>query len=247
LHNKPNKSSHDTKHPHNYHKKTEENMPNNGKRVWGDLTTYQRWSLVITLLIAFITAVYAIFAAGQWIELKKSNKANEETLVTLQKATVIFDHMHVMGVGNYNKTGRGAIEITPYWSNVGNTQAKNLRTYLSPLNKKTNSTTEPDFNKIESSHLTVLAPKASTPGPLRILTMDDIDKMRAHKIYVTFWGEATYNDVFQGNKTHITQFCFLISGIGGPPNGRLDKGVVTLQFSACPTHNCMDEDCNRQQ
>ena len=208
------------------------------------LSPYQKWSLSFTFLIVVVTTIYAIFAAGQWRESVKNNLANEKTIIILQRATIVFDRVSVVTFGHVGLTGSDGISISPRWLNVGNTQTKNLRIYTSKLIKTTTDITDPSFEKEANAVLTqnVIGPKMSVEGRADMLMRNDINKMIAHKLNITMWGEATYNDIFEGTKSHITQFCFHIASIGLPA-GRLDKGTVTLSLVNCATHNCMDEEC----
>jgi hypothetical protein len=249
MNNKANKSHHNTKHPHNYNKEASNSMPSNSKWSLKNLNTFQRWSLAFSVLVIVITAVYAVFAGGQWYESVKNNKSSEETLVSFQKATVIFSEIRPIWAPNI-KTGEPEIKVSPYWLNVGNTQTKNLRCYFAPLIKskvrKDGTIDDPIFSTTENikPQQMVLGPKCGTMGSMVTLTFQDFLGINSN-IIPTLWGEARYNDIFPGTKPHITQFCQHIIRMSWPKKFTPDTKILYLAVP-CQTHNCMDDECNNK-
>jgi len=252
VHNKSEKSHQDKKQSHDQKEEASKSMPTHNeswlkrlKESLKSLNQYQKWTLFFTFLIVIITAVYAVFAVGQWYESVKNNLSNAQNIISLQRATVVYDHMVATSHADIYKSGKYGIIISPRWQNVGNTQTKNLQVYFSDLIKTPKEIGDPDFQRPPNDKPTrsVLGPKCGINGAERVLMGDDIKKIIAGEMFVTVWGEATYNDIFQNTKPHITQFCFHISSIGYP-RGHSDKAVM-IGLSTCPTHNCMDDECNK--
>jgi hypothetical protein len=229
-------------------------------RSFKNLTIYERWSLLFTGLIALTTVIYAIFAYGQWRELSETNRSNSEQLISIQKATIIFNGISGIPFSRHtsgNKIDKGGVQLSPNWNNVGNTQTKNLRFYFAPIVKADHEVLDPpNFKRttiVQSiqtdaqSIQAILGPKSSASSMGQTLTRDEIQKMLDSKLFVILWGEATYNDIFQGTKPHVIQFCSRIINIltQGGLDASLKSGTVVFQFVNCFSHNCMDEECNK--
>ncbi|MGD0276886.1 MAG: hypothetical protein ABSB79_12695 [Syntrophales bacterium] len=154
-----------------------------------------------------------------------------------------------MQYSNINDTGMPGVRIAPHWTNSGNTPTRNLQLFFAPIVRSTTELSDPDFSVQAEKKIKqlVLGPKITVVGGLQILTEDDLIQIQKRKLYVYFWGEATYSDVFPGTKAHITRFCQRVIGIGHTGKKFFENNAdIGFIFAPCDTHNCMDEECNNQ-
>jgi hypothetical protein len=266
LHNKTKNTHSDKKHSDGQQKEANENMVSQKKWWFYSMTNFERCSILLTFVIVLSTVTYVIFAGGQWLELSKNNTA----LINTQRAMVVISEMSCQTIDNLNHSGKPAVTVSPRWTNTGNTQTVNLLIYTGPsvksatINENINygkeSDVKPDNRFIDIKPIrAVIGPKNSGGGGTTILTLDDINEIRKDKLHITFWGVATYNDIFSKNKMHITRYCFHTNGIsfteipnilpgsnGFKTSGNIMRNIA-LSLEPCATHNCMDEECNNEQ
>ena len=62
------------------------------------------------------------------------------------------------------------------------------------------------------------------------------------ELETAFWGRASYRDIFENTKQHVTKFCRELTVQGDPTLAE----TVPMNFNHCPYNNCIDEDCERQ-
>jgi hypothetical protein len=55
------------------------------------------------------------------------------------------------------------------------------------------------------------------------------------------YGWVTYDDVFR--ISHQTQFCYDLTVLGKTS----ERGDIAFNEAFCPTHNCADEECDKEK
>ena len=175
---------------------------------------------------------------------RELTQITRDGLVEVQRALMSPD---LAVVGEVKDGKLNAIDFFVKWKNSGNTSTKNL---LVHQNHQISAVPLPeDFKYPDNWEPGV--PQIATPsfaGPQGVITStppttvsaDAVKDIQAHRMTLTLWGSARYNDVFRGTKPHVSKYCFNVTGFYGdllPPNP-----IVPITVN-CKTHNCHDDEC----
>lgn len=137
---------------------------------------------------------------------------------------------------------RPNVKIAPIWMNVGDTPTRDMTIYTSDIDEVCDFTISPQvkFTPLD------LGPKMTATGAINFLDMQKIPDIMSWKKAYCVWGEAKYRDIFYPlTREHITRYCYIIdSAYGDFGNNSNQTGI--LETSLCGTHNCADEECDRQ-
>lgn len=138
----------------------------------------------------------------------------------------------------------------PFWQNSGNTPTKNMMTMVAAELLPDPIDANFDFTKtVTSPHPALIGPRSGIRGgSARDFSVADLEDVAAGKRYLYLWGCATYDDVFQGTKGHITRYCITL-GVGGDlrtrpgPDGKIK---ALFNFGHHVRGNCADDECRIQ-
>ena len=183
----------------------------------------------------------------------ESNRINNLGVVEIQRASVVYDGMsfspftegfNLLGPPKVSLKGPG-IGFSPIWTNAGATTTKNLHIFFGEPIESVTAIERPDMRIPTDTKWipVVIGPKARQTGTIRPITTDKLRSIGEGKLHIYLWGEATYHDIFQGTREHVTKFCQEIAGTTSTPNQEIITGVI---LSPCLIHNCIDEECNDQ-
>ncbi len=135
--------------------------------------------------------------------------------------------------------------FVPVWVNTGNTPTRCLRINV---NFDLRDTSLPDdflYPQKGQNVPTLIGPKASIQGSHIDIPGDVLLQVQSGSKYLYIWGSATYCDVFDGSKKHVTKFCRAVRNITGDPMQSFNSSnnIVGMTFAHHTQHNCMDDDC----
>jgi hypothetical protein len=197
------------------------------------LNRYERWSLLVNMLLVLVTAVYAYFALGQWNTLESTLKiTSEQTTLTRQAlrariAMIRIERPSAIGPNvrmpfnffHKNTGGSTALRVEPYgrWGVYeGNpeTGCLNLRPF--PSDDSSTPLSVGTIGAGEQGFFTITLPPQSA---------QDMQDLTQGKKIIYFYGKVQYRDIF--GTQHTTEFCNFFS---------INFGT----FPFCPTHNHAD-------
>ena len=188
-----------------------------------------------------VAVVGAVIASGALITSVIQVRTSHEALYAVQRAFIALSQPETFPA---TVTNQGV--TTEQWlftlnvSNAGATTARQVQAI-------TNIVTIPHgdleaFGYVDQKHgkgVTIaIAPRgAATLGPRAVLR-SDIEQLdnRDHKDII-YWGTIQYIDVF--DTPHRTEFCVDYTGT----SRKKEADAPTPSGIACPSHNCVDEDC----
>jgi hypothetical protein len=182
----------------------------------------------------------------------ESNSVNREALVSVQRAFVLFDFRLLFNIlpdpGKPDNTG-----WYEFSARIENTGATPTRDFISHINWAVrgaildmNSFDFKDSAGSESPSTFVLGPHQSAPvGGIKVDRSIVAGLQGNPRIYLYFYGWATYRDVFNNTPRHVTMFCSEAGEFRGNPN--LMSGSPQIVWKACPKHNCADGECDGEK
>jgi hypothetical protein len=223
------------------------------QKKWKNMTLANKLMVSFTGVIALCTVIYAVVAYFQWTALIESNKINRDALESVQRAYV-----------NFSTAVETTIVLDPYthkantWKftvpmeNSGVTPTRRMIAHADQWNnhdRLPDDFTYPDTGNL-APQLIPLGPKGKTGlGPISI-TPDVIEALESVPTggswHLYFYGWAKYRDVFPGTPEHITKFCYEMTQVSGNPYFPKKEEMYSY-FSACPHHNCTDEECKAEK
>jgi hypothetical protein len=175
----------------------------------------------------------------------------KRSLESTQRAFITFSpNLAVTGIRN-KPGGDRIIE----WSfsvpieNSGVTPTKGMHLHVDTVNYGFISGLPANFKYPDTGSkptLVVLGPKQQTGSGQVDVLPDVIDAMKNQKRRVYFYGWARYRDVFPNTPEHVTKFCFEMTAFAHDAFLPSTENSYAW-FSACPQHNCSDEDCQGDQ
>jgi hypothetical protein len=168
--------------------------------------------------------------------------------IKTERAFVLHQDFAVIGFQDVQNHNALTYRIAPIWVNVGETPTRDMTIYASSLRSFDKSHTY-DFTIPNNTKFTpiYLGPKATIEGSPSLISGQELLDIRAGKNTYYIWGWASYRDVFSNlpwNTIHITRFCEIIDSIYGDPSNPTSD--IRIGTSSCPTYNCADEECKRQ-
>jgi len=190
-------------------------------------TPYQRFNMVLMLLICCVTAIYAIFAGLQWFILR-------ETAQNTQRASVFLKDLDAIKVFGVEPKKVIAWDFIFKWENSGNTPAKNMVSYVTFVVRKDPLPEDFKFSDSGGKKYTPidLGPHAIiTTAPLSV-SIDNITAVRDHSMHLYFYGWVKYRDILKNTPDHITRFCYEVMEIYGDPTDPNTKAEAALNVHA---------------
>ncbi len=222
--------------------------PNNSEPRTGESQSDQANITNSTLIIARWTKWVGIFTAAlvivgflQLWDLHSNSSFNEKSFIETQRASVVYGGI---SFGPHKVQGTGTIDcyFSPLWTNVGNTAAKNFRTWFNDPVKSLSKIEILDTRVPKDATFIpiIIAPKAGRNGALKLLSIDEMRAISAGTLHVYLWGDGYYEDRLS-TQDHVTKFCEEIVSIAWIDPTKIES--PTVLFTPCATHNCIDEEC----
>lgn len=202
------------------------------------------WTGIGSFLV-FVAAGCTFWQA--WL-VRESNSINHEALVSVQRAFVSFDALHLTPVA------RGADDPTPTWiigidaQNSGATPAIHVVRYFGTGV----FTFEPDgegftgkVGNIRPDTIEIGAKSTQIingpDSPNSFLFGKDGQHLQGDLPFL--WGWVAYRDVFPNTEPHITEFCRVVVKAGYVPATADKPQRPNFDFRTCFKHNCTDKEC----
>lgn len=245
--------------------KTSQNSPPPIDSLWW----FQFWLVVFTAVLAGVGVFQAIiFFSTLKATTIAANAANEsaqvakDTLTSTQRAFVFLKDIELREIrGQGKKTlpdyKQTTWQLSPRWANSGDTCTRNLTIsvgcYISSEGIP-DSFNYPYINK-ELSHdrgLPYVSPQKDIPmmigpkaeilsEPLILPTLIEVTSFIAEgHVHLYIFGEAKYNDIFDGTPEHCTRFCVKL--FFTKQFSQAGERTPLMSFSYYGNYNCADED-----
>ena len=201
----------------------------------------ERWKFrveILTLIGIFCAAAVALY---QWRAMVESNYINREALISVQRAFVSFKTIKAVGIKDNNE------RITDWrfsiiWENTGATPTRFLRQHVNmygPVKLLPSNFSFSDRGPSEN-RIALIAAKATTSVNFPPVPLVSLSKIKKGEYHLYFWGWASYRDIFEDSKAHLTKFCYELTEVSEDIlKGKKGK----FNFSICSTHNCIDKNC----
>jgi hypothetical protein len=222
----------------------------------------EAWLIGINGLLLVATIVIACIYYHQLTAMRESNRISRDAVVSVQRAflnangidgTPVQFRNGVPAPKELAETGRG-YRFTTIWENSGTTPAIKVLNYFSIDQVPPDQISSFPFMVKPGIQFqwSVVGPKATeTAGTL--FEPEDFWTPVNKGVHIYFWGWRLYRDIFPDTPTHLTEFCYEVSGVSKiPPSGlrqpNIEKALKenipeTFAFIQCPRHNCSDKDC----
>jgi hypothetical protein len=225
------------------------------KKFWRGWTVLEKFQAVFDFAVV-------IFTAGLWWTSYEQWHITKEGLESVQRAFVIYGGT----IADNQRSGpteekKRDVTVTDAWMNEGNTPAIQVIHY----SKIDELSGEPDGNTFigdaEEASSKYIGPKGdltyTNDKPLDFYTGGIAIVRGQSTLHVTknifLWGWVRYKDILPDTSFHLTESCYRLSGIGTLPEassadiptqqGENYLPMISLSWSGCATHNCVDEDC----
>lgn len=169
-----------------------------------------------------------------------------ESLTSVQGAFLAF-----LGNASYDKvfeSGKiGALTFTFPWNNIGNTATRNLDTHVNwkafPSSGMPQNFDFADYPGVDKRQAEVgrgMAGNATINVPIAYL---DLSRRKQLRLYV--WGWATYDDVFNGTRRHLSEFCDEFTDVAiSTEDATASSAQYSWKLQLCKSHNCYDQECS---
>lgn len=207
--------------------------------------------------IAYYTKVLAWFYWNSCRSVetaRRSADVAERALVTTHRALVFPSKVHAVA-GLSQKAGMAVVDWTFFivWENTGTTPTRHLymHTNWKPFDSAlTDDFDFPDLSSPSVRPKIVLGPKTTTwSGGCEIPIAVLIDASEKRK-RVYLWGWVEYNDVFDTQPRHRTEFCVEIVVAGDPKvahaPGDMSTPNIPFQYRGGAKFNGIDDECYRK-
>jgi len=171
-------------------------------------------------------------------------RTSKDALTAVQRAFIFATNMDVVRVADPSNPSKiGSLEFSITWVNNGTTPTHNMRTYynwLTPPIALPSDFTYPDLGDHKSIPI-ALGPRGVAHTTPILVPAEAIRKIMNHQGHLYIWGWATYKDIFQGTKPHITRFCTEVTGFDGDPLNGSDANSKPMTVNC--GNNCYDDEC----
>jgi hypothetical protein len=200
----------------------------------------------ITGCAAFVGLFGLFYLHSQLGAMLESNKINRDSLTSVQRAFITYASIHE--VRSQDQTGRHFWTMRTTIENSGATPAVSVIN----LARMDALPGEPDDQVFKSNVPQI--PSISI-GPRASVFASSVNEYESSifgndlpivlsapptpKPNLYLWGWIAYRDIFPGTKTHVTEYCLHLAGIG--INSQHD--ALIWSWDHCQTHNCTDEYC----
>ena len=183
-------------------------------------------------MIAFLAIAFVVqtFYLGIGLRaMRRSVLQIDRNVFRFQRAFVYLGGLD-WGVAGAN------IRVSPMWANAGTTPTRRLR--VATNWKASHGELPPDFdiNYVRAPENLFLGPSARSEFGTVFIPMRDIQAAIEQRLHLYVWGRATYDDMFEGSKSHFFNFCHRLEVAGTTPNN------IGLRFTQFGLNNGSDED-----
>jgi len=224
---------------------------------------YERRIVVLTSLIASVTAFYALVATFEWNAMLTANRQTKIALDVSQRAYVHLENIKLAAADNWVSESESKPGITLWnaprnmgkmirstflFTNAGNTPTRSLEIMLHcELVGPDRTLTEP-FDILKWDKTKVIRRSIGAKQTISIFVdscdfknSDVLLNAQMHIVPAFLTGEVRYEDWLEPGILHRTQFAHrLVVNDYGRDNNFTGMSVTTEPVGA---HNCTDEDC----
>ena len=194
-------------------------------------------------VIMVVTGVYACTSDRQWHAMLESNRINNSSLVTSQRAFIYFTIPTFTSDDRANQKFNVRVGI----GNSGNTPTRELSYSVGCVLADAKGGMDPEK--------TTKAPIQTMIGPRVIITpygcsftlngngtIQNADGQSAAGVAIM--GSANYRDIIQPSAPHETRFCYIVTQFEAAPH-LVDLRALSIP---CPgvRYNCADDECKEQ-
>lgn len=179
-----------------------------------------------TLIAAWRAAHWAKKAAEHTetaaIEAKKSAEIAERSLIVTQRAMLYVRPRADINVDK-TKTRITSFHIYLNVENIGQTEARNLRSYISGGVFELPMPQSHEYDGVFDTERDILPARAPVTSFGQAIIGEDIPDVLAHKKRIMIWGSLEYQDIFSETPRRIN-FCFavrLMQGVDGPTDYKI--------------------------
>jgi hypothetical protein len=201
--------------------------------VWGWLTSAAFWTAAFTGILTLSTYLL-------WRETERLAEGGERQNAIINRAFVFHKQYAFIDIHDTNGTVV-ARDVVHTWENSGNTPAVRVTSHISwqsLLAVLPDNFSYPDLGDRDAAPDKMIGPKASIySDPIRI-RQDILNAVAEESVHLFMWGWTEYNDAFDPNVRHRTEFCFKIWASVHP-----DGKQATIGFRHWGVHNGYDETC----
>jgi hypothetical protein len=203
----------------------------------------------ITLGTAAVGFFGLLYLHGQLNQMTVSNEISKESLVSVQRAFVVFIGA-VYGTKISDDSGKHAVamRLNAPWQNSGNTATKDAISqvnWISLPQGLPGNFTYPDIGNIPKSQF-ALGPKVMGNTTM-FVPIDYFQAALQKKTRLFVYGWFTYRDIFSGTPTRLSEFCDEIINVKSDAPMSNAKANASWDVSLCPAHNYYDEQCEDYQ
>lgn len=222
------------------------------------------WSQVILDTLLLIVGIkLACIYSGQLKAMLDSNEISRESLTSVQRAFVSFQHFEYFRLQDADHPNVHNWDILADFENNGATSATNVIGILQVQELPAEPTDEQFKGPYKNFPAISIPPKATRtvriprPVPEPLIFGIDLGPVITAKspaqthfnrnLFV--WSWIYYRDVFPKTKPHIAEFCNQLTGINlvtqnyNSLPGQSTAGNFNFAYAGCRNHNCDDEQC----
>lgn len=236
----------------------------NSKPFWKRVATYQ---FIMEIALFAVGVKVACIYSGQLAAMRDSNEISRESLTSVQRAFVSFQHFEYFRLQDPNSANVHNWDFLADFENNGATNAINVIGTLQVQELPAEPTDEQFRGNYTHLPAITIPPKATRatriPRPVPEPLIFGVDlgpvttaksTMQGHYNRNLFvWSWVYYRDVFPKTKPHVTEFCSQLTGIHlvtqnyNPLANPLIPGNLNFTYAGCGKHNCDDEQCKDYQ
>jgi len=230
----------------------------------------QRVEAGCAVLLVFITGYYAYYAKKQRDAMLDSNKITRDSLTinrdalqlnrdsseSVQRAFVRFTGISPRHGLQLKESGRvKEWDFICNWENSGNTPAIGVVQHFNAREFPKGEPNDEEFEDKRPNHpVGTIGPRGIDSSEVRkpesFLYGNNPDFQHTHPVpqNLFLWGWVVYRDVFPNTKPHVTEFCVRVAGVAFlsetmPQSILPDVMPPAVIFTACNSHNCIDNYC----
>ena len=220
---------------------------------------------ILGLLISFCTLILlcltVYYAHKQWTAAATANTLNEESsrnalkqavtsnntsrdsLVDVQRAFVYASPV-ITPLKGADGNPQG-INIDISWQNSGSTPTREL-SLIDRHNRTPEFEGDPmPFEKtgIGTSAKAFISPKGSYSSHVEVLGQYELQYILDKRTRYFLYGSASYKDVFNGTKEHVTKYCYQITPFYVSISSPNAAPSFLYDVRQCTKYNCLDDEC----
>jgi hypothetical protein len=178
------------------------------------------------LALAFV--VQALYLAAGLRAMRRLSESADRSATAVQRAFVYLGRL------NWRIDGAN-LRITPSWANSGTTPTKSMR--ISTNWKASAGELAADFAYVygRAPEPLFLGPHGEAEIGTMVVPMHDVEAAIDERVFLYVWGRAAYEDIFEGTKPHVFEFCHRVVVTGS-------RGNVAVAFVQHGLRNGTDQD-----